>query len=58
MKRKNTGWTKKQKDIIATIYEIASDERYRVLNTDQIEWLETKLKEIKRLSKKLLPTKK
>jgi hypothetical protein len=46
-------WTNEQKIIVGKIYFIASDKRSRVLNTDQIEWLERKLAEIKKLSRQL-----
>ncbi len=43
----------KEKIIIGKIYYIASDKRNRVLKDDHIDWLEEKLKEIKKLSKSL-----
>ena len=45
--------TEKQQKIAGAILGIASDKRHRVLNTDEIEWLEKKMKEIRRLAKKL-----
>lgn len=37
-------------EIVKAIHFFAADKRGRVLNDDQIEWLEIKLKEIKRLA--------
>jgi hypothetical protein len=47
------GMKTKEKIIIGKIYYIASDKRNRVLKDDHIDWLEEKLKEIKKLSKSL-----
>lgn len=46
--------TNKEKIIVGKIYYVASDKRKRALKDDHIEWLEEKLKEIRKLSK-LLP---
>ncbi len=46
-------WTKRQKKITGIILGIASDKRTRVSMEDQIKWLEDKLKEVRRLAKKL-----
>ena len=46
-------WTKKQKEIVGSIMGIAIDKRHRILLDDEVEWLEKKMKEIARLSKKL-----
>lgn len=45
---------KKEKQIAGQILWIASDKRMRVLKVDQLEWLERKMTEIKRLVE-LLP---
>lgn len=44
---------KKYKKIIGKIRYIATDDRKRVLTSDEIDWMNTKMKEIKRLVKKL-----
>jgi hypothetical protein len=44
---------KKERTIVGQIYDIAKDKRKRVLKDDHIKWLETKLREIKRLTKLL-----
>ena len=45
--------TDKHLKIIGKIVYIASDKRLRVSQVDQNEWLEEKLKEIKKISKQL-----
>lgn len=44
---------KDERKLIGQIWYVASDKRKRVMLTDQNEWLETKLKEIRRLLRKL-----
>ena len=44
---------KKHKEIIGKIRYIATDKRERVLISDELDWMNTKMKEIKRLIKKL-----
>ena len=46
-------WNEQQKKIVGAILGIASDKRHRVLLDDENEWLEKKMKEIRRLSRKL-----
>jgi len=46
-------WTEKQKKIMRAIIDMATDKRKRVLWEDEAKWLEEKMKEIKRLAKKL-----
>jgi len=45
--------TEKQKCIVGAIYGLASDKRHRVLMSDENEWMETKMKEIRKLAKRL-----
>jgi len=44
---------KKERQIVGQIRYLAEDRRARLLLTDQNEWLEEKVKEIRRLIKKL-----
>uniref|UniRef100_A0A6M3L873 Uncharacterized protein n=1 Tax=viral metagenome TaxID=1070528 RepID=A0A6M3L873_9ZZZZ len=45
--------TEEEKIVVGKIVYIASDKRHRVLLQDENDWLEEKMKEIRRLAKSL-----